>query len=152
MWLDLTPTATFARRNCFWCPGVSFTSPDPDGMHYGATIHQQTGKRSGNRIYDGQYAVEFTGPVMGAMGYGFVFEKLNPEPPKPNERVGPYSVAVGPNLFDCDCTAASCRVPVCRHRSMACRAIAAGLVDGAKPWAGMPEGEETPMELTEAAA
>lgn len=139
MWLELTPTASYSRRWLLWVPGVSLVNRDSG---YAASVHQQHGERSGNKITRGEYQVEFTGPVLGAMAYGFVFLKLNPGKVKnPNERESPYEVQVGPNLFSCNCTAASCRVPVCLHRSVVCAAIFAGLVDGAKPWPGMPESE-----------
>ena len=140
-WLPMTPTKTFARRTCYWVPGVSLTHKGDVSDAYACAIHQSA-KRSGAKIYDGQYQVEFTGDAIGSMAYRFIFHKLWPDdPPKPNERESPYEVLVGPNLFKCSCTASTCRVDVCRHRSAACAAIAAGLVDGAKDWPGMPESE-----------
>jgi hypothetical protein len=147
-WLEMTPTASYSRRWALWTPGISFISKDRNVQgHYAASIHQQCGQRSGNKIYSDQYQVVFMGEVIGGMCFQFVFEDLNPEPPKsPNERIGPYLVTVGPNAFECSCMATVCKVDVCKHRSLACRAIAAGLVDGAKPWAGMPEQEEQETE------
>lgn len=140
--LQMTGTATFADRDVLWVPGISFITKDRNvqGM-YGASVHQR--KKIGNKTYFDQYQVVFAGPSIGDMSYEFHVENLNPNPhPKPNERIGPYITRVGPNSWDCNCTAGATKVDVCKHRSMVCRAIAAGLVDGARPWRGMPEAEE----------
>ena len=140
-WFTLTPTLTYERRNVFWCPGASFTHLDPDANSFAVKVHQQAGHRSGNKIEEDEYTVQFFGSVPGAMAYQFVWENRNPRP-TPNEKTGPYMVTVGPHVFDCDCTAGDCKVAVCKHRSAVCRAIWLGLVEGASPWDGMPESHE----------
>lgn len=137
-WSLLSPTLSHPRRNMLWVPGLSLTHADPDPRHAAVKLHLQHGYRSGNKIEEATYAVAFHGHAIGAMGYQFVWENTHPDPAR-DDKTGPYLVTVGPNIFDCDCTAADCRLPICRHRSATCRAIFLGLVEGAVAWSGMPE-------------
>ncbi len=149
-WTYLSGTKTFAVRHVYWCPCVSPTHRDADSSDAAVSIHQQ--HREHGKIEDDQYSVSFNGPAVGAMGYSFTFENLNPpKHPKPNETVGPYTVTVGPTISHCTCKAGQCEVNVCKHRSAACRAIYKGLVDGASSWPGMPEQHEEYMPYVEPA-
>jgi hypothetical protein len=142
-WLRLSKTKTYPRRFLFWAPGVSFVAKECDGRQYGAKTHQQRGKKSGNRIEEDEYQVEFHGAVPGAMAYQFVWEALNPDPdPPPGVAVGPYLVTVGPHVDHCTCQAGVCRVECCKHRSGSRKAIREGLVDGAEPWPGIGEADD----------
>lgn len=111
---SLPDTLAFTDRAWAWVPSAE---PPADGR---LTIRQR--KTRGRRLHElDTYLVQEQEPQPGIMGRVFLVAKQTGT----NAEV--YHTIVGPLSF-CDCTAARCHVPNCKHRDALTVMIAEGVL------------------------
>ncbi len=106
---DLPDTLTYHDRRWFF---MGLTEP-ADGV----LIVQQY---RGSRAEVDRYRVEEQ-PAMGAMGRAVLLAKQTGNNPEV------YETVIGPVAF-CNCKAAKCKVPNCRHRDCLAAMVAEGVI------------------------
>lgn len=125
---DLGATASYTHRDFTWLGGLGW----PDGRAGTLWLNHFTAKtRLGTKNRVSRYAVAEV-KLVGFMGRAWVFDKEFPddEYDGQSDRKPPYTVTLDQHgVITCQCMAAACKAPCCRHAD----AILALLAEGEFP-------------------
>lgn len=133
---ELPPTAAYPRRQ------YAYLNVGDDGRTGTAFLnHWHAHRRHNTAVYSSTYSIGEVEAV-GFAGRCFMMDKIKGEdehPRKPGDRLPPYRVYVQERtgedgevltLLRCDCMAAGCNAPTCRHADLCRELLEQGAFEG----------------------
>jgi hypothetical protein len=116
LYFDLGETRSFKRRRLGWFPGVG----DHGDCRLGTVRVIQEKTRGTADVTEYGVEADFTELPPGCRA--FILRNDAPADDDPQRREF-YRIVVGPGFVTCTCTATTCKLPVCKHRSSVLRLL-----------------------------